>query len=203
MATTTPNNGWPVPTSTDLVKDGATAIEALGDAIDATLGVYGAAGLVKLNTTTFTASSAVNINNVFSATYSNYRIVYHHTKSTNSQSNIRLRVSGADETASNYGTLWIYVSGTTLAQYQVNTTTFNLTSSSTSSQATVIDMITPFDSNFNTLLMGQTLTGIYATNPEVATNFGRYNANTSYTGFSIIPNAGTITGSVTVYGYSK
>jgi hypothetical protein len=38
MATTTPNFGWTVPTSTDLVKDGATAIETLGDAIDASLG---------------------------------------------------------------------------------------------------------------------------------------------------------------------
>jgi hypothetical protein len=37
MATTTPNFGWPVPTSTDLVKDGATAIEALGDGIDTSL----------------------------------------------------------------------------------------------------------------------------------------------------------------------
>lgn len=37
MATTTPNFGWSVPTSTDLVKDGATAIETLGDSIDATL----------------------------------------------------------------------------------------------------------------------------------------------------------------------
>jgi hypothetical protein len=37
MATTTPNFGWPVPTSTDLVKDGATAIEALGDGVDASL----------------------------------------------------------------------------------------------------------------------------------------------------------------------
>jgi hypothetical protein len=37
MATTTPSFGWPVPTSTDLVKDGATAIESLGDAIDASL----------------------------------------------------------------------------------------------------------------------------------------------------------------------
>jgi hypothetical protein len=35
MATTTPNFGWTVPTSTDLVKDGATAIETLGDGIDA------------------------------------------------------------------------------------------------------------------------------------------------------------------------
>jgi hypothetical protein len=37
MATTTPNFGWPVPTSTDLVKDGAVAIESLGDAVDASL----------------------------------------------------------------------------------------------------------------------------------------------------------------------
>jgi hypothetical protein len=35
MATTTPNFGWSVPTPTDLVKDGATAIETLGDSIDA------------------------------------------------------------------------------------------------------------------------------------------------------------------------
>lgn len=37
MATTTPNFGWSVPTSTDLVKDGATAIELLGDSIDTSL----------------------------------------------------------------------------------------------------------------------------------------------------------------------
>ena len=38
MATTTPNFGWTVPTSTDYVKDGAVAIETLGDAIDARYG---------------------------------------------------------------------------------------------------------------------------------------------------------------------
>jgi hypothetical protein len=38
MPTTTPNNLWPVPVSTDLVKDGAVAIESLGDAIDASVG---------------------------------------------------------------------------------------------------------------------------------------------------------------------
>ena len=37
MSTVTPNFNWPVPTSTDLVRDGATAIEALGDSIDASL----------------------------------------------------------------------------------------------------------------------------------------------------------------------
>jgi hypothetical protein len=37
MATTTPYFGWSVPTSTDYVKDGATAIETLGDSIDASM----------------------------------------------------------------------------------------------------------------------------------------------------------------------
>jgi hypothetical protein len=37
MATTTPNYAWVVPTSSDLVKNGATAIETLGDSVDASL----------------------------------------------------------------------------------------------------------------------------------------------------------------------
>jgi hypothetical protein len=37
LSTTTPSFGWPVPTSGDLVKNGATAIEALGDAIDSSM----------------------------------------------------------------------------------------------------------------------------------------------------------------------
>ena len=47
MATTTPNYGWTVPTSTDLVKDGATAIETLGDAVDATVFANANAAIAK------------------------------------------------------------------------------------------------------------------------------------------------------------
>jgi hypothetical protein len=47
MATTTPNYGWTVPTSTDLVKDGATAIETLGDAVDATVFANASAAINK------------------------------------------------------------------------------------------------------------------------------------------------------------
>mgnify|MGYP003632562435 FL=1 len=50
MATTTPNYGWSVPTSSDLVKNGATDIETLGDSVDASLwsSGYGQAGKNKL-----------------------------------------------------------------------------------------------------------------------------------------------------------
>jgi hypothetical protein len=59
MATTTPSFGWSVPTSSDLVKNGATAIETLGDAIDASF-----AGLtVNAQTgTTYTAVKADGLN---------------------------------------------------------------------------------------------------------------------------------------------
>ena len=52
MATTTPLNGWPVPTSTDYVKDGASSIESLGDAIDTSVGT----GLLAWTTYTPTLS---------------------------------------------------------------------------------------------------------------------------------------------------
>jgi len=53
MATTTPNFGWTVPTSSDLVKNGATAIETLGDSVDASF-----AGLT-VNAQTGTSYTAV------------------------------------------------------------------------------------------------------------------------------------------------
>jgi hypothetical protein len=38
MATTSPIYGWPEPTSSDFVTNGATAIAAMGNAIDTTVG---------------------------------------------------------------------------------------------------------------------------------------------------------------------
>jgi hypothetical protein len=56
MATTTPNYAWVVPTSSDLVKNGATAIETLGDSADASLwnSGYGQAGKNKIINGDFT-----------------------------------------------------------------------------------------------------------------------------------------------------
>jgi outer membrane usher protein FimD/PapC len=61
MATTTPNFGWTVPTSSDLVKNGATAIETLGDSVDASF-----AGLTVNAQTgaTYTAVKADGLNSI-------------------------------------------------------------------------------------------------------------------------------------------
>jgi hypothetical protein len=105
MATVTPNYSWPVPTSTDLVKDGATAIEALGDAIDATVFALPSGGLTLINTTSFSGVASQAINSVFSATYINYRIVMNIVGSTASNIRFKMRVAGTDNSGSYY---WIY-----------------------------------------------------------------------------------------------
>ncbi len=68
MATTTPNYSWPVPTSTDLVKDGATAIEALGDAIDTTVFGLGVSGAWVSYTPTFSGGTWAVGNGTFTDT---------------------------------------------------------------------------------------------------------------------------------------
>ena len=74
MATTTPLNGWPVPTSTDYVKDGAVAIETLGDAIDTSVG----SGLLAWQTWAPTLSGGwANGNGVWDAKYAQIGKIIH------------------------------------------------------------------------------------------------------------------------------
>jgi hypothetical protein len=71
MATTTPNYGWSVPTSSDLVKNGATAIETLGDSVDASLWNvgYGQAGKNKIINGDFTFNQRAFTSNTTTAAY--------------------------------------------------------------------------------------------------------------------------------------
>jgi hypothetical protein len=126
MATTTPNYGWTVPTSTDLVKDGATAIETLGDAIDASMNTAlgtKKAGMVLLNTTSFSGVTSISLPaNTFSSAYQNYvlkGILY-----CDSQVDIRLRAAGSDNsTASSYQTELHYGdANTSVGSYSTGTT---------------------------------------------------------------------------------
>jgi hypothetical protein len=79
MAGQTTNYLFDYPTSTDYVKDGATAIETLADDVDATLftalgGAYPGLRLVKKQTIG-TAVSSVTVTDAFSATYDAYKII--------------------------------------------------------------------------------------------------------------------------------
>ena len=200
---TTTNNGWDIPADTDLVKNGALAIRTLGQDIDTTLGVYAQSGLVKLNTTSFSAVSSQAISNVFSSTYDNYKVELSITaNSAGPNIQLRFRDSGGDVSTALYG-------------YRVK----NFSSLGAGS-----DSDTSGRTQTLAFLSAQTLAGVYATDltifsPNLAsTTMGvnngtvevgnyytgafAYNATTQFTGFSIISSTGTITGKVSVYGFN-
>ena len=201
MATTTPNYGWPVPTSTDLVKDGATAIEALGDAIDATVFGLGASALTLLNTTTFSAVASQSINDVFSATYDNYKIVLNATNTGGYSNAIRFRVGGSDNSTANYN--WSQVArgsnqNTVEGFSGSNVTSGELGNQYPNANGQIIDVFNPF-------LADETLYTTMICSLSGSTQIlriigGALNLTTSFTGFTIFPSSLTITGTVRVYG---
>ena len=209
MATTTPNYGWPVPTSTDLVKDGATAIEALGDAIDATV-FASSPGLVKINTTSFSAVASQSFNNVFSATYNNYRIVAQFS-SPSADANLRLRYrkAGTDNSAaSSYFGMFSRASaaGTTGVLNTNGETSLSLITLDLANPERVYgfsyDVLNPFVSSFTALIGNGTGIELDSSNFYGFSGASHHRVTDSFDGFTIFPASGNITGSVSVYGYN-
>jgi hypothetical protein len=203
MATTTPNYGWTVPTSTDLVKDGATAIETLGDAIDASMNTAlgtKKAGMVLLNTTSFSGVSAFSVSDIFSADYNNYRILMKSTGSGSISGLFRLRVAGADLSTTVYSDQTFQSDNTTLSGARNSSqSAARFTYMDTSKSIAMCDLFAPFLAEtklyYSSIVRGTSILGGY--------NAGFINQATSYTGLTFITSAGTFTGEVSIYGYNK
>jgi hypothetical protein len=203
MATTTPNYGWAVPTSTDLVKDGATAIETLGDSIDASmftaLGTK-KAGMVLLNTTSFSAVSSQRVN-PFSATYQNYRIVYSATQSASTPLKLRLASGASVISTSTYrrGGWFISSGGSTASFFGSNAESSVIVQQN--SGAFTIDIFSPFEAAVTHLAYDTVV--IDGAGYARISGLGHNTNTTSYDGIEFSPDSGTITGTVRVYGYNN
>ena len=154
----------------------------------------------------FTTSSAVNINNCFSATYLNYMFLINITavSAASPDLTMRMRVGGTDNSSANYNINELANNGATVSGYRdAAGTSFLIGNASTStaqflaSQGTFLD---PFIAT-PTKLLSHHIVNSSTTNNQKTT--GQYhNVSTSYDGFSIIPSTGTISGKVRVYGYT-
>ena len=203
MATTTTNYGFDIPQSTDLVKDGATAIATLGQDIDTAMNTAlgtKKAGMVLLNTTSFSGVSSQSVSDVFSTTYDNYFLLIRTTASSDNI-NIRLRVGGSDDSTSNYHNLGLRITTTVDRIASYGQTSYRLGEASTGKGAIQAVIYGPFLAaltQFNGLI-----TNGFNNPMENGFQMGAHNVATSYTGFTLIPASGTMTGNVSVYGYSK
>jgi hypothetical protein len=153
-------------------------------------------------TVSFSAASTVSLNDVFSTTYQNYKVLFTGTASTNIDIQLRLRVSGADNsTASSYVGQYIQGNSTTVTASRGTSTNIVLGIFSdvqrSSLETNIFYPFTATPTNFTSFSSSGESSGLsrYIV--------GTHNQSTSYTGFTLLTSTGTITGEISVYGYNK
>ena len=209
MATTTTNYGFDIPQSTDLVKDGATAIATLGQDIDTAMNTAlgtKKAGMVLLNTTSFSGVTSASFPaDTFTTTYDNYRIIVRLTSSSSTgYLQMRLRAAGTDNTTANHDSQAIgrQSGGVTSTFESANDTIWYVVAKGAGDlTALAMDLFSPKLSNFT--LFASSAQGIGAANSSNFAAGGTFKASTSFDSATLISSTGTITGTYSIYGYNK
>jgi len=165
----------------------------------------GTASIGANGTVSFTSASAISLNDVFSATCKNYRVIVEAISAAGEVSAVlRFRVGGADETGNSYSAA--------VRSLGSNGTRYDGTGSGTNKifvgriggngrSLLTIDIANPF--------VTQRTTTVSATAADGTTSFFSENGSgllfntTSYTGFTLIPEGSTFSGSLSVFGYNQ
>jgi hypothetical protein len=196
---TTTKMGIVYPSSSDLVKDGATNMGTIATTVDAKT------GLVLLSTTTFSAVSSVSLpTSTFSATFENYRLIVNFTAGDGALA-WRGRAAGTDNSSSNY--MWVtgfYNSNSTPGtsfQGSGGLTTWGYMGFPNAASIISADLNGIFASQ-KAQMVAHVSRGDGAT--AVGYNFASsgMNVTTSYDSLSLLITAGTMSGKASIYGYN-
>jgi hypothetical protein len=158
-------------------------------------------GMVLVNTTTFSATASVSVDSCFTSTYANYVIVARTTCTSDSYARFRLRASGTDYSGAQYQNQQLSVNSTTLTgSREADQTAFYITDIFTPPTDQQVFLASPQAAavtTFNTTYCS--FAGSIIT-PVAKIRAGALNTTTQYDGFTYAPNAGTITGTIRIYG---
>lgn len=158
-------------------------------------------GLQYITSTTGTAASSLIIDNCFTSTYENYRILIVGKTSADVYLKVQFRVGGV-AAATNYTYQIMSANSTSVAASQASAqTSGNFTPMETSdTNAATIDIYKPNVA----IATGWQSFSIYNSATQ-SINFvcGRHTTATAYDGLVITPASGTVTATMYVYGYSK
>ena len=204
VVTVSPAGGVTLNNSLTLAQDSTAYIQKL----DTNTWVMVSApspGVNFITQTSFTSSTVVSVNSCFTSTYLNYLILLNiNSASVSAQVDMRLRVSGTDNSSSNY-----YYNG-----YKATTSTsitpeflrssglwtqFRLCGPNNGTAMVRCEVMNP-QASVRTGVLHQAILQ-NATDMEMSVVSGIMSVTTSYDGFSILPLTGNITGSLAVFGY--
>ncbi len=174
-----------------------------------TKGASGSASVDAKGNVTFSGTESISLNSVFSSTYDNYKLVCKITSSaTIIDLSLRLRATTTDNSSANYwftsslttagSTTYLFTSGTSTAS-----TSFRLSPvGSTYQSKHAIDILNPFSTD-QTGYLADAFFWSGTSDYGRTVNGGVMTVTNSYDGFTFYPASGTITGTISVYGYNK
>jgi len=162
-------------------------------------------GLTFIASASPSAASSQSFNSCFSATYQNYLIVMNMLNSTTEDPLLfRMRASSTDASGSDYDRIQsLAYSGGTLVEAVNNATSGRIGVVAASVQsALIVNINRPFDAVPTMLLTNESW---YNGNDAMRmVNLGNvHNVSTSFDGITIFPAAGTMTGTIRIYGYQN
>jgi hypothetical protein len=200
---TTPVFGFPYPDPSDLVANYPALAQQLAEDVEDEIIASG--GLVFISATAFSAVASISVNNVFTASYDNYRVIVNATPSNGIGLNFRLRAAGSDASGTNY-TWGAYTWNQTSITYDAGSASTNLI------QTSFLFATYPF---LQTIDIGSPALAVKtqvasrvtseSSTPAIYNyvSSGLHRLTTAYDGFTVLASAGTITGTVRVYGYKN
>jgi hypothetical protein len=163
-------------------------------------------GMTLINTTSFSGVTQQIVPNVFSTTYTNYRILVNITSSAATFTNLQFRYgsSSTPNSNTNYNNKGLFVDATVSALDQAGAGKISFgylnfpPAANSGSRVAVMDVFNPFET-LQTLSIGFG----YDTSDRYCTQMVRFDQTTSFTDFVILPASSNITGSISIYGYNK
>jgi len=157
--------------------------------------------MVLLTTQSFTGVGSFSLPaNTFTATYSNYLIQAQYTSTASNQIDFRFRTSGTDNSTSNYQKFrWDGRGNLVTVQTAQNVGTIG---QNTNGQDTsfIANIVNPFQTKYT-----QWFATGHQLNDTGANPYdwrGNFNGTTSFDSLTLLPAAGTLTGTIVVYAYN-
>ena len=189
------------------ISTGTTRTLTIPDA-SGTIALMGDIGLVFIDSATFSAASSVSLDGVFTSAYRNYRIMLSLSAVSAATANIllRMRAGGSTVASANYERYHMLgiSSGSTNFPGNATGTTGWIVAIAYSAYGEASSSIDLFDPAQNIRTRASaTSVQMRASNPHVEGYWAALGLRltTAYDGFAVLPDSGTITGEVRVYGY--
>lgn len=186
--------------SANLVRTGLNAWTVTPDS-----GAASTSGLTLINTTTFSAVSSVSTpNSTFTATYDNYALRFNDItfSNTTGEAQVRMRAAGADYSGSEYRQQFMQSNSTTISGARTITTSFTSVAwGTTGTSFCAMEIQSPY--------LAKVTQAQYFTNFDTTANIiaiqksASVNTTTVYDALTVIASAGTISGSMSIYGFNK